>query len=161
MEKANPIDAVLPLITAAVDDWQKANNAQAITERIHAMLDKESEQVVFKLLGFNNSWNRGYELDHCNGRSGNSAAGDYIRKAQTKAIEEWLSAITLPKLTPTLKKQLQTEMNTVYKHSLLDKVRVMAEQRAQQDIDALLHEIIPSKTIDNYIKALQLITPPT
>ena len=158
-EKINPIDAVLPHISAAVAEWQTVNSAENIGKRVKKLLDSESQQVTMKLLGFNTSWGREWELDHCNGRGGESAAGDFIRKAQQTAIQEWLAAIPLPTISTKLMASLKREMNDVYEHSILEQVRNMAKKRANEDIENLLSKVIPSQQLTNYIKAMELINP--
>jgi hypothetical protein len=158
-ETKNPIDKVLPLITKAVAEWQFKNDEETIRTAIHKRLDKESDQITMKLLGFNVSYGRDWELDHCNGRSGNSAAGDFIRKAQQVAIEQWLRDIPLPVMSAALKKRLHKKMNDVYESSILDKVCVMAKAKADHDLTALLETLTPSNDLENYIKTIKLISP--
>ncbi len=111
----NPLDELLPVIAQAVADWQAIHTPDAIKKRVTKLLDESREEIVFKLLGFDKSWEGKWKLDHCNARSGESAAGDYLRNVQADAIKEWLSTIPLPTISPKMladfKKQYQLEFN--------------------------------------------------
>ena len=95
--KINVIDDAIPIIAEAVAEWKIRNSEEVLKRRVHALLDESSNEVVMKLLGFKESWGK-WELDHCNGRSGNSPAGEYLKNAQQGAIAEWLKTAALPKL---------------------------------------------------------------
>lgn len=158
-EQINPIDRYIPVIAEAVDAWKAKNTPEVIRERIFALLDKHSEEITLKLLGFDkDSWGRKeWKLDHCNGRSGNSAAGDYLMSTQSTVIKEWLSKVQLPKLTPKLKAQLEKDLQSNYEHRAKTDVYSVAARRAEQDMTALVAQVVCSNKADNYVKAMALI----
>jgi hypothetical protein len=84
--QVNPVDSLLTSIACAVEEWKAKNTKEVIKTTVTELLDKESKQLTLKLLGFEDRWGK-WEVDHCNGRGGESAAGDYLRIAQKTAIQ--------------------------------------------------------------------------
>ena len=111
-----------------------------------------------KLLGFNDRWGK-WELDHCNGRSGESAAGDFIRKYQTEAIQEWLKTVCLPELDVKTKAQFKREAKAEYVDHIYRGLRNAAQERANADLQELLNELTSSDQLDAYFKTMKLLNP--
>ena len=156
----NPLDELLPVIAQAIADWQVIHTPDAIKKRVTKLLDESREEIVFKLLGFDkSSWEGKWNLDHCNGRSGESAAGDYLRNVQADAIKEWLSAIPMPTISPKMvtdfKKQYQQEFNQRVQYQLQKLITAEADKRAAE----LFKNISSSTQLDDYIKTMKLINP--
>lgn len=154
----NIIDRAIPLIAQAVTEWENKNTAEHLTQHVHQLLDKSSKEVVMKLLGFNDNWGK-WELDHCNGRSGNSPAGDYLKEVQQGAIKDWLRTITMPKLDETLRVSLEKQAQSEYLQHMEDEVRRLARRQAENDTKELVAALTESKQIKNYLAAMQLISP--
>lgn len=155
--KINVIDSAIPVIAGAVAEWKSENTEEVLKKRVHDMLDKSSQEIIMKLLGFNDSWGR-WKLDHCNGRSGNSPAGDYIKSSQQTAVAEWLKTVAMPEISEALKKSLIKEASADYKATLQHKLREYVKQRANHDAALLLSDLIQSKQITNYLAAMQLVS---
>ncbi len=153
-----PVDAVIPIILQAVAEWKLKNTNEALKQRVIKLLDKNSEEITLKLLGFNkDAWDGKWALDHCNGRSGESAAGDFLRKTQAEAITQWLSQVPMPTLNQTLTKQLQAEAKSSYvsafRRALINKV----EQQAEKDAAHFIQEFTKSQQIGSYVQMMQLL----
>lgn len=153
-----PLDAILPLIAEAVSEWQAEHSPEVIKAKIKKLLDTNSKEVVLKLLGFNNNWDK-WELDHCNGRSGESAAGDFIRKYQSEAIKEWLQTVCLPELDNKTKAQFKKDTQDEYRSCMYSKLRELARQRANEDLKLLIDELASTDQLDAYIKTMKLLNP--
>ena len=156
----NPIDALLPAISQAVADWQAKHTPKELTQRVNKLLNDSCEEIIIKLLGFNKDSRDGrWSLDHCNGRSGESAAGDYLRQAQADAIREWLAKIPMPtmstKMLSDFKKQYETEFNSRVKYQM----RRLIEQEADKRAEQLFDELTQSNQVNDFIKVMQLISP--
>ena len=156
----NPIDDLLPVISQAVADWQAKHTPKELTQRVNKLLNDSCEEIIFKLLGFNkDKWDGRWSLDHCNGRSGESAAGDYLRRVQADAIKEWLAKIPMPtmstKMLAEFKKQYQTEFNSRVKYQM----RRLIEQEADKRAEQLFKELTQSNQVNDFIKVMQLISP--
>lgn len=100
-----------------------------------------------------------WSLDHCNGRSGESAAGDYLRQVQADAIKEWLANIPMPsmstKMLNDLKKQYQAEFNNRVQYQM----RHLIEQEANKRAEQLFKNLTQSNQVNDFIKVMQLISP--
>ena len=153
-----PLDTVLPTILSAANEWQKEHSPEKLKSKVKTMLDAHAEEITMKLLGFSDSWGR-WEVDHCNGRSGNSAAGDYLRQHQQAAIQEWMENLCLPKLTPTLKKSLQAEMQKAFTSELSYKLHKAVSNKLDELVQKVLEDLASSDDLEGYLKAIQLITP--
>lgn len=157
----NPVDELIPVIANAIEEWKQKNTATEITKKVATHLDKSAEEILLKLLGFNKNWGSQWELDHCNGRAGNSTAGDFLKEIQGVAIKEWLQQVKLPEMPAALQKNLQAEMKHQYAKTLRYALENLVDRKVSQDAEALLKSITSSNQIDNYIKTLELINPET
>lgn len=145
--KKDPIPTVEQLQERVADhlrDWLSTNAhvESRLRERVYAKLDGHADTIIVKLLGFNQSFNR-WELDHCNGRSGNSAAGDYLRKKLGPAVDEWLDAQVgkLPKLNADAVKSVRDEYSSMFRRALSARLWELAKSRADEKAVAIMAEV--------------------
>lgn len=157
----NPVDEILPIIATAVAEWKADVSEQKIKEQVKYALDKQAKNVTLKLLGFEaDNWKADtWSVDHCNGRAGNSAIGDYLRQTSAQAIKEWFDEIAKPSLTAAEKASLMRSCKQEYKDHLKDALRRKAKHMADEDTNALITEISKSNQIANHLKVMQLINP--
>lgn len=153
---SNPIDSLLPLIASAIAEWKAKNNEHLIKEKVTTQLDKEAKQIMLKLLGFKDEYG-GYQLDYCNGRAGESSAGDFLRRTQADAIKTWLSTVAMPSLSPKEEGVLRGSMQKEYFYRFKAQALQSAKQQAEADAKELIQQISKSMQADNYAKLLQLI----
>jgi hypothetical protein len=153
----NPVDELIPVIAHAIGQWKATNNEEVITKFVHTELDKSSKTVLMKLLGFDIKYNGQWELDHCNGRNGNSAAGDYIRQQQSEAIKDWLSKVELPSLTPAIKKELQFQAQHQYVSAFKETLRLEVQKKARNDVIEILEQISSTNNVEKYLAVLKLV----
>lgn len=134
------IDAAKVRADKAAAQWLK-DNEDKIEKQISSMLDRRLEEVVAKLLGFNNSWGR-WEVDNCNGRDGNSAAGDWLREKAANAVKEWLTAQAgdLPKLPAAAIKSLRKEYLEHFEQFAMDFLQHEAERNARELVERMVTE---------------------
>ena len=158
-ELENPLDALIPSIAVAVEEWKLANTEEMIKSNVTNRLNKASDEITMRLLGFNNGWDGKWVLDHCNGRSGESAAGDFIRKAQSEAIKGWLSSICMPKLSPVLKAKLEKEMQYEYNEYITRMVRNKIRDIADVHLTELVNSVVSTEKLNAYLQASKLINP--
>lgn len=159
-ELVNPVDGVLEAIATAVAQWKENNTEASIKKKVTDLLNKNSEELTMKLLGFNDRYNK-WELDHCNGRSGNSAAGDYLRQVQQAAIQEWMKTATMPKLSDATVNRLKKEMQSDYEYQLLKSVRDAVSDQATADAKDIVAKLTVSNQAENYLKVVKLLHPQT
>ena len=156
------IKELIPLVENAINGWHTKNQPQHIVEYIHKKLDKSRDEVLLKLMGFNKDyWNGAWALDHCNNRSGNSIAGDYLRSVQQDAINDWLSKVALPKLSKTDSDRIAASFKAEYLRHLKRAVETYAQKKADEHARQLIDALVPSPAIDQYLQLKDLITPTT
>ena len=158
----DPIKELIPLIENAINGWHNKNQPQDIVEYIHKKLDKSRDEILLKIMGFNkDSWNGAWVLDHCNNRSANSIAGDYLRTVQKDAINDWLSKVALPKLSKTDSDRIAASFKAEYVRHLKMAVLTYAEKKAKEHAQQLVDALVPTPPIDQYLQLKDLITPTT
>lgn len=122
---------------AAAQKWLKEKQGN-IEQDVHNLLDQRLETLVAKLLGFNNRWGD-WEIDSCNGRSGESAAGDWLRARAGNAAREWLTkqAGALPKLPAKAISSLRES----YLKRLESELSQLLGQKAVEDARAAMNSM--------------------
>lgn len=154
----NPIDSLLVTIATAVESWKVAQDPEKLKKTIFDKLDSKRDEVMLKLLGFNDSWGT-WEVDHCNGRSGESYIGDFLKTTQQKAIKEWLETAFPLTISPKTLTSLQKRVQKEYEQCIEQSLRSVIRDKADKDLANLLGKILESNQLANYIKAMQLINP--
>lgn len=153
----NPLDLLLPVMLEAVQSWQKKNTPAAITRSVHERLNENRDEIVLKLLGFDNSYGDYYKLDHCNGRSGESVAGQFLHTVAKEAINSWLKDNFMPALTEeqllSIKASMQQEYHSLLRRRLLEAVRAKVET----DIKNAMDSISTSLTLDQHMKLMAML----
>ena len=157
-KKINPVDELIPAIYAAIEEWNTANSKEFIGKKVKDLLDSQSKQVVMKLLGFNERYGQAFALDHCNGRAGNSPAGDYLKGVQQEVVHAWLSQVKMPELTKTELATIAKDFKYEHQRALLSRLKNMAQAKADADANILLTSLTSSCEIGNFIKAMELIS---
>ena len=149
---------MIQLIDTAIDNWLAVNTPDVLTKSINKKLDEHKDEITLKLLGFDKNYgDRNWKLDHCNGRSGNSPAGEYLRDTQSVIVRQWLDSVPLPELSTTQLKKLSSDFNEVYLRALKKSLTTLVETKAKEDSHKLLKEIISTDNIENYLKTKALI----
>lgn len=157
MEK--PIEKVFSRLVAAMDDWEQEKTPEVLRKEIFAELDKAKKEIVLKLLGFNKSYGGKWELDHCNGRAGESAAGQYLTTQVDVILKDWLKQITLPKMTDTFRKRIETQLQARYEERIVSRIYEAANKAADQTLAELTAAVVQSDIIDKYKQTHQLLNP--
>ena len=105
------------------------------------IIDDHMDQVVPKLLGFENRWGGKWEVDHCNGRSGQTEIGDFIKHQCKGGIIQWLDElkkVKLPKPSKKIKEALKKDYERVFEREIRDTVW----HRAKQDAESFINKMI-------------------
>lgn len=154
---SNPVDELIPEIASIIAKWQKNQDSAKLEKEVVGLLEKSKKEIYLKLLGFDSRYGSGYQLDHCNGRAGNSPIGQYLYDVQAKAIDEWIQNSAFPVLTKTeeesIRKSMKEEYITRLKRNLIEHIR----DKADDDLKTMLSEITRSLNIDDFIKMRDLI----
>lgn len=156
MSLDHPIDALLPEIATAMEQWKALNTPLKLRAEIFKRLDKERDVILLKLLGFDASYG-GFTLDHCNGRAGESTAGKFLVQAQSDAIKDWLTTTALPTLTDERRESIMKGMSQQYESLFREGLKKAIQAKASEDIKAVMDELSKSNNIDKYLRVLGLI----
>lgn len=156
----NPLDSRIPIIAQAVEEWKLNNTEEALANKTKRLLDTHSEQVVMKLLGFEkDSWKENvWNLDHCNGRSGNSPAGEFLKQSQAETIKEWLAKIKLPELSQSKLKSIQADFLHEYTCRYTRALRELAHSKANEDAEAFFESLVSEDTLNKHMQAMNLLS---
>ena len=131
-ETKKMVDKVLLDADKAAKEWLK-EQAPNVKDNVLRILDQRQTEIVAKLMGFSTSWGR-WEVDHCNGRAGESAAGDWLREQAGEAVNAWLAeqAGKLPKLPEKAISSLRNEYTKTLEYELRQLLRNKAISDAKE-----------------------------
>ena len=156
----NPFQVVLESIVLALNQWHAIHTPEEIKRDLFARMDKAQQEILLKLLGFNkDSGDGGWKLDHCNGRSGESAAGYYLRKQQAENVKAWLDQVELPKIPKKAVDTLVSEYQNIFNREISRQLEILAKNAASEYMDTLLKSLTETSATDQYNKVLELLKP--
>ena len=123
----------------AAEEYIEKNPPEKVAKDTLKFLDNNRSAIQHTLLGFEpDRWNNGeFRVDHCNGRSGESAVGDYLREHQAKAINDWLKTAKLAPLDKGAIASIQQEFQEIYRSRIQNLVKADAEALAQKHFEEL------------------------
>lgn len=155
----SPLDKVIHEISTAMHAWSE-EQTKVIAAKVHQRLDQHRDEVLMKLMGFEkDSWDRGWKIDHCNGRNGNSVISDFLKESQMAAVKEWLSQIEMPVMAVAFKTRIQKEMKQTYEQEISRRTYSMAQEKAAQDIKSFMDTVFPTNLVDKHLQMQALLTP--
>ena len=136
------LDEYKKAVEKAVKDILTETSGENIPARVRHMLDSRHQDIIAKLLGMSDHWNR-WEVDHCNGRVGESAAGDWLRAQAGSGVAEWLTAQAgnLPELPKSAIKSLRSEYLNTLERLVRVELTSRAEAEARRQVEAILADI--------------------
>lgn len=145
-KKLQKVETIKEQISKAIDGHL---TPEYIERRVHEIISKNTNDVILKLLGFDSTWHGGgkYEVDHCNGRSGESFVGDYIRKTCQDKLKEWtgkidLVSIELPKSAlDSLRKEFIQRYEYILRNALLKQAEALATKAAEDYLRSIISEV--------------------
>lgn len=155
----SPVNAVITGISTAMHAWS-AEQVKTIQAKVHRRLDKHADEVLMKLMGFNRDYSGGsWNIDHCNGRAGNSNISVFLKESQATAVKEWLSQIKLPEMSPKFKKNIEKEMQSSYESEVRTIVYSKTRAKANADIEELLNTVLPATLVESHLQAQEMLYP--
>lgn len=140
-------------IKDAIKLWKNKNTKESITKETLALLDRDKKTIILKLLGFNNSWGE-WELDHCNGRAGNSDIGDKLKDLNSSLIDKWIEEIEFPELEDTYKSKILKDITKNISHKFEDKLYELITNK----VNRAAQEVVDNLSIENLANIDALIT---
>lgn len=103
-------------VSAEIIKQHNKYDPKALIDNIVSDFEKQKIKVLADLCGFNSRWGEGWEVDHCNGRAGNSPIGESIKQECRDFLTEWVKTnldkvAVQEELMKTLNKAVQKEIN--------------------------------------------------
>lgn len=145
VNKKESVKTIKEKINIAIDGHL---NEEFIEKRVHDIIGNNVNEIILKLLGFDRRWhNTGYEIDHCNGRAGESFIGDYIKKTCQDKLKEWtdkidLVSIELPKSAlDSLRKEFIQRYEYILRNVLLKQAEALATKAAEDYLRSVISEV--------------------
>lgn len=143
-------DELETLMAKTVSDWYENLEAQDYETKIKRQLTSCYDSLVLNLLGFKrDNWGNKYmEVDHCNGRAGESFVGSFV-KAKAAAEANRIFEIAFERLDPDklvtneMLEALEEQFKEDFKRSLRDRVRQLAERKASEVAEDVVAMLVP------------------
>lgn len=119
----------------------------------HSLVEDKKSELLGKYLGFDNRWGR-WEVDHCNGRGGESAAGSFLKQELKRHSEDILKHLAgeLPPLPAEAIKALRKE----FSHELLAETKRLVQQAARDKARELVKNLVNDVIEKSDIKVAKL-----
>lgn len=139
------VGSVMAVVAEEVESWLHSHSDESVRKTVRKMLDNKLQQVIYKVLGMENDWGRGWRVDHCNGRM--SDVRELIENNARKEVSTVLSEFLMKKVhtkafLKPMEKALAREYEEVFRRDLLRMAREKASKDARQLLDDHLEEII-------------------
>lgn len=156
--EVNPVDQIIAEMATAMHQWQQ-DRLKDIKQQVYLRLDAHRDEVLRKLMGFNRSHDGRWEIDHCNGRGGESAISDWLKTSQKAAIDEWLKATELPQMTAKFKADTEKSLRSSYEGEIRTLSYSMGRAKAQKDMKDLMDKVFTTTLVDRHLQMQDLLTP--
>lgn len=162
MEKPqHPVDPIIGHIATAITEWQNALSEEKIKKNVHKALNQSTDNLMLQLLGLeshtHSDGRRTWRVDHCNGRAGESAAGDILRKWQQDAIVDFFRDVGMPVLSELEKEDLKQEIKRRYMENMKSAIYSEVRAAASRDLSKLIQSISQETQLEDYKKVLSLL----
>jgi len=155
MQKA--LESLVPIINESVNEWLQNQKPEQIRKEIFDTLDQAKNTIAPKLLGFSKgSWNNRWEIDHCNGRAGESVLGDYLKKHQAEGIKAFLDQLNFAEVKPLTKTEIEG-IRKEYRSHLLSYVSESIREKARADADRLASQVCSTDIVQTILETQKLI----
>lgn len=156
------------IIERAVSSALKKIDAKVLADKVEAKVEFAWQKMALKMLGFDNSWGREWEIDHCNGRHSDMSA--MLRTKASAAADEFLKRagdeLAKMPLTQDVVKAMKKEYDEVFRGALRSLVKKRAEQDAEALVNKKMAEVLDklsdleAEAIDTIYKAMKNVKDP-
>ena len=133
---ANVKRQLLDLYDETLHEYLGENPPEVIKKKLKTEIDRERVFILRKLLGMSERYlNATWEIDHCNGRKGESTIGDYLKQTQKKSIHEIFDNIDL---TGAITEQIEEEIKKEYGLTMRKELIILAKEAAEHDAATIM-----------------------
>lgn len=143
------------ILKELIDNTPQADKIakQVLDELIRAMKD-DAKEVLLKVLGFNDHWGK-WELDHCNGRNGNSVIGAELSTTFNQLAKEFVTEYkdSIFALTETEYQQLTKSIHNDFISCLRREANKEAQNLAQKYAKELASKVFNESQTNSVLKA--------
>lgn len=133
----NNLSIIEKAVQEVYDDYIK-KELPGLQERIYQTCKQHERTYLLGILGFSERWGR-LEIDHCNGRSGNSIIGNELKKAVEDLVKQWTE-----KALAENWEEIQ-EAESLYKEAfarkLREELREQAKEMAKKEAQRIIEKI--------------------
>lgn len=148
---------------------KRANSAEAEANRIIDKLIQEMEvnsrKILLKLIGFNNHWGNDWEVDHCNGRAGQTAVGDAMKQVFIQKTKDFIDEHA-DKIFSLEKKELDQIIKTLksefianVKRYSQDEIKDAANKFAIEQVNKIVEDAKSSNILGVAVRLQEANTP--
>lgn len=138
------------LIEEAIVAWFNKNaSKEEVFRYVTKKLDEARDHLIMSLMGFERrsggiTQPRYWSVDHCNGRAGESAAGDFLKASVEHGTRAWLSeqAGNLPELNKETVDGLKREYLNRLHRDLQSKLRDLAKKKAESALEEVATDLL-------------------
>lgn len=120
-----------------------------ISQEVYRRLEHSAKEIVSKFMGMDLKWGSGsnshiWEIDHCNGRAGNTLVGQYFVNRVQKVVENWLDTHVLEMFSvPDIFSAQQTQaMMSEYKRTFEHCVKKALLEKAEKDAKLYVEQLL-------------------
>lgn len=151
------LESLVPIINESVNEWLQDQSPEQIRKKVFDALNEARDTIAPKLLGFTkDSWGRGWQIDHCNGRAGESVLGDYLKKHQTEGIKVFLDQLNFAEVKPLTKTEIES-IRKEYRYHLLRYVSDSIREKAHADAERLASQVSSTDIVQTILETQKLI----
>ena len=142
MEPNVNMDKVAQLIQKSRDEWAE-EYLKDVPKYVDKLLSDQFDDIIKKFLGMEKRWG-GWEVDHCNGRAGNSIIGEEIKAQVHEHLKGVITAaVKNVKLSPAQVNAVQAE----YRERLVYALRDAAMRKAEEDAEVIFGQLVSGEYV--------------
>ena len=152
------LTAIQDQLEEGVKTWMILNSGTKLKNSVFAYLEKNKEKMIMKILGFENQWgDHSWNIDHCNGRGGESSEHDHLKKQMSKQIDEFFETVIIPPMSIALKKKIIKDQQARIRYQIEKKVSVILDDQIETFAKEIVSQITDTAFHDKQLEIKKLL----
>jgi hypothetical protein len=140
-EKQQPKNLIEYAVRQAYNEWSD-ENLEGLVDRVKTELDDHLNDIVAKVLGMNNRWGK-WEVDNCNGRSGQSHIGQEINTKATEVVADIVNEVLAGwKPSSEMKRAILDSFEMEIERTSTRRARDQAQRAIEEVVDESLSAVL-------------------